>query len=146
MNAAEIIHVTEDRERKDAFAVREAVFVDEQQIEISLEFDGLDDDAHHLLARYEGKPVGTLRLRSIADGIAKIERVAVMKEARGRSIGAALIDAALDHLRSLDYREATLHAQTYAIDFYAKHGFIAHGEDFDEDGIPHRAMSLDLTT
>ncbi len=145
MDAVQIIHASEDRERIAAFAIRKAVFIDEQRIDPPLEFDGLDEDADHLLAKDGEKPVGTLRLRSIGDGVAKIERVAILKEARGRSIGAALIDAALHHLRSVGFREAKLHAQTYALDFYAKHGFMAHGKDFDEDGIPHRAMSLDLT-
>ncbi|MGI9488870.1 MAG: GNAT family N-acetyltransferase [Geminicoccaceae bacterium] len=146
MDAVQIIQIAEDWERKAAFAIREAVFIDEQRIDPLLEFDGLDDGADHLLATEGGSAVGTLRLRPISDKAAKIERVAVLKEARGRAVGAALIDAALQHLRARGFREVKLHAQTYALNFYAKHGFIVYGEDFDEDGIPHRTMRLDLTT
>ncbi len=146
MDAVQVTPITEDWQREAAFAIRETVFIDEQRIDPPLEFDGLDDNADHLLAMEDGRAVGTLRLRPISDEIAKIERVAVLKEARGRAVGAALIDAALQHLRRRGFREARLHAQTYALNFYAKHGFVAEGEDFDEDGIPHRVMLLDLTT
>ncbi len=146
MDAVQIIHIVEAWEREAAFAVREAVFVEEQRIDPPLEFDGLDDSADHLLALQGGRAIGTLRLRPISVETAKIERVAVLKDARGQAIGAALIDAALQRLRAQGFREAKLHAQTYALDFYAKHGFVAEGGDFDEDGIPHRVMRLDLTT
>lgn len=144
MSAVQIIHVVEDCERKAAFAIREAVFIDEQLIDPPLEFDGLDDDAEHLLARLDGRAVGTLRLRSVSDQTAKIERVAVLKDARGHAVGAALIAAALVHLREHDFHAVKLHAQTHALKFYARHGFVAQGDDFDEDGIPHRLMHLDL--
>lgn len=146
MDVVQIIHVALDREREAAFAIREAVFIDEQSIDPPLEFDGLDDDAEHLLAILDERAVGTLRLRPISVETAKIERVAVLKDVRGHAVGAALVEAALHHLRAHGFRTAKLHAQTYALKFYAKHGFVAHGEDFDEDGIPHRVMSLDLTT
>jgi len=144
MGNVDVIPVTEDRERKAAFAIREAVFVDEQKVDVSLEFDGLDDDAEHLLATLDDDAVGTLRLRIVNQDTAKIERVAVIKNARGRSIGAALVKAALTRLQERGFQQAKLHAQTYALDFYAKLGFAAYGEVFDEDGIPHRAMQRDL--
>lgn len=144
MGKVDIISATEDRERKIAFAIRETVFVDEQRVELSLEFDGLDDDAEHLLAMRDDTPLGTLRLRALDDRTAKIERVAVLKEARGQAIGAALVKAALSRSQDRGFRQAKLHAQTYALDFYTKLGFAAYGEIFDEDGIPHRAMLRDL--
>ena len=52
--------------------------------------------------------------------------------------------AALDRLEERGFRQAKLHAQTYALDFYIKLGFAAYGDVFDEDGIPHRAMLRDL--
>jgi ElaA protein len=136
--------VSSEDERKAAFTIREAVFVDEQKVDLPLEFDGLDDEAEHLLATLEGKPAGTLRLRRLDGETSKIERVAVLKEARGRAIGAALLKAAIAKLRDDGARRAKLHAQTHALDFYAKLGFAARGDVFDEDGIPHRIMLLEL--
>lgn len=144
MDKIKVIRVTSLKGQKAAFAIREAVFVDEQEIDKSLEFDGLDDDCEHLLAALDGKPVGTLRLRQIDRRVSKIERVAVLKEARGLKIGAALVEAAVARLREQGACRAKLHAQTYALEFYAKLGFAAYGEIFDEDGIAHRAMERDL--
>ncbi|MGI9419175.1 MAG: GNAT family N-acetyltransferase [Geminicoccaceae bacterium] len=144
MGKADVILADGRPQREAAFAVREAVFVDEQEIPLPLEFDGLDDEADHLLARLNGKTVGTLRLRRIGGASAKIERVAVLEHARGHGIGAALVIAAIEHLREQSLREARLHAQTYALGFYTKLGFTAFGDVFDEDGIPHRAMRMDL--
>ena len=144
MGKADVILVDGRLEREAAFAIREAVFVDEQEIPLPLEFDGLDDEADHLLAKLNGKAVGTLRLRRIGGASAKIERVAVLEHARSHGVGAALIIAAVERLREQSLREARLHAQTYALGFYTKLGFTAFGQVFDEDGIPHRAMRMDL--
>ena len=111
---------------------------------LPLEFDGLDDDAEHLLAVRDDTPLGTLRMRSVGDRTGKIERVAVVRAARGQAIGAALVQAALNRLEERGFRCAKLHAQTYALGFYTKLGFTAHGDVFDEDGIPHRAMQRAL--
>jgi ElaA protein len=139
-----IKQVSSENERQAAFSIRETVFVDEQKVDLPLEFDGLDDDAEHLLAELNRKPAGTLRLRRVDDETGKIERVAVLKEARGRAIGAALMKAAVAKLRDDGVRRAKLHAQTHALEFYAKLGFVAYGDVFDEDGIPHKAMLLEL--
>jgi ElaA protein len=139
-----VIRVLNAEAKEAAFAIRRAVFVDEQKVDLPLEFDGLDDDAEHLVAMLDGTPVGTLRLRRVDDETGKIERVAVLKQARGRSIGHALLQAALSQLKEDGVSRAKLHAQTHALDFYAKLGFSAFGEVFDEDGIPHRAMLRDL--
>jgi predicted GNAT family N-acyltransferase len=128
-----------------AFAIRRRVFVEEQGVSEALEFDGRDGEAEHLLALLDDEPVGTLRLRLLEGGrIAKIERVAVLVQARGRRIGEALMRAALARAIALEAHETRLHAQTAAVAFYTSLGFEAHGPEFEEDGIPHVAMRLDL--
>ena len=144
MAPIEIVLVTTPHEQQEAFAIRGTVFVDEQKVPLSLEFDALDDDAEHLLAKLDGHAAGTLRLRDVDDSTGKIERVAVLESVRGRSVGAKLVQAALSRLRERGVEKAKLHAQTHALDFYARLGFIAYGEVFDEDGIPHRAMHIEL--
>jgi predicted GNAT family N-acyltransferase len=37
-----------------------------------------------------------------------------------------------------------LHAQTHAITYYFKHGFISHGSEFVEAAIPHLEMRRTL--
>ncbi|MGH6896273.1 MAG: GNAT family N-acetyltransferase [Geminicoccaceae bacterium] len=137
----EIVEIRSGAQLERALAIRRAVFVDEQGVTETLEIDGRDDDARHLLALRAGVPIGTLRLRWLEGGrVAKIERVAVLARERGGGVGLALLDAALALAAVGGAQEARLHAQTIAQAFYAKRGFVACGPRFDEDGILHIAM------
>jgi predicted GNAT family N-acyltransferase len=126
-----------------AFAIRRRVFVEEQGVGEA--FAGLDDEARHLLASVDGEPAGTLRPRLVEGGqVAKIERVAVVAAGRRHRVGRALMLAALDLVRALGVREARVHAQTVVQTFYAGLGFVALGDEFEEDGIAHVAMRMPL--
>ena len=130
-----------DDQRAQAFAIRREVFIAEQGISEALEFDGRDAEARHLLARRDGQPVGSLRLRLVEEGrVAKIERVAVRAAARRDKVGHALLRAALALARAAGAKEARLHAQCTVQGFYARLGFVACGPTFIEDGILHVAM------
>lgn len=125
----------------DLRAVREPVFVVEQQVPIELEWDALDPHSRHVLARdAEGRPIGTGRLTPEH----KIGRMAVLQAWRGRGVGDAMLQTLVDLARSIGYPRVTLHAQVSAIGFYEKFGFVAYGEEYDEAGIRHRSMALDL--
>lgn len=113
-------------------AVREQVFVQEQQVPLELEWDGLDA---------EGRPVGTGRM--LADG--HIGRVAVLPAWRGRGVGRALVAALLELARRRGLHRVRLSAQTGAIGFYETLGFAAHGPEFMDAGIPHRHMEREVT-
>jgi predicted GNAT family N-acyltransferase len=144
MSEIEVVEATTRAQRAEVFAIRRAVFVEEQGIDEALEFDARDDGARHLLAWRAGAPVGTLRLRFLAGGVAKIERVAVVASARGAGVGQALLRAALAQAEAGGATEARLHAQTVAQTFYVKLGYVAHGPTFEEDGIAHVAMRRPL--
>lgn len=121
----------------DLRAVREPVFVVEQQVPIEEEWDELDPQCRHVIARdAQNRPIGTGRLTPER----KIGRMAVLREWRGRGVGDALLEALLDLAREQGWPEVTLHAQTHALLFYARHGFEAFGDEFMEADIPHRAM------
>ncbi len=117
-------------------AIRSAVFIDEQQVPVELEWDEFDDDCRHWLALAGGQPVGTARL--LRNG--QIGRMAVLRDQRGRGIGSALLLAVLAAAESSGRRELFLHAQTHALPFYEQFGFAAAGPEFIEAGIPHRTM------
>lgn len=140
MACVEVIEVRDAADRESAFAIRRQVFIDEQAVPAAAEFDEHDTTAVHLLARDGGRPVGTLRIRVPADRTVKIERVAVVADRRGTGVGRALLLAALDQARMRGAREARLHAQVQAQDFYARLGFRTVGGPFMEDGIRHVAM------
>ncbi len=120
-------------------AVRAAVFIDEQRVPIELEWDGRDHASLHVLARNaDGAAIGTGRL--LPDG--KIGRMAVSREARGKGVGLAMLRELLAAARERGFTEVELSAQTHALGFYEKSGFIAVSGEYLDAGIPHRTMRL----
>lgn len=125
-------------------ALRRTVFIQEQNVPEADEMDDLDDQAIHLLAWQGDTPVGTARLL-VNGNIGKIGRVCVLAQARGTGLGAQLIRASMDILREQPgVTLAKLGAQTHAIGFYEKLGFVAQGPVYDDGGIPHRDMTREL--
>ncbi|MCG6657380.1 GNAT family N-acetyltransferase [Halomonas campisalis] len=124
-----------------ATEIRRVVFIEEQRVPLEEEWDGRDDACTHFLALLDGRPVGTARL--LPD--AHIGRVAVLAEARGHGIGAALMRAAIEAARRHGHDAVELAAQTHALVFYERLGFQAFGEAFLDAGIVHRNMRLLLT-
>jgi predicted GNAT family N-acyltransferase len=126
-------------ERDAALALRHRVFCEEQGVALDLEADGRDGEARHVVALAGGVVVGTCRL-VLDGGTAKLGRMAVEPEARGRGIGAGLLAAAEDAARAAGARRIALHAQARARELYARGGFAARGEVFEEAGIEHVLM------
>lgn len=125
----------------DLRAVREPVFVIEQQVPIEEEWDALDPQCRHVIARdTDNRPIGTGRLTPER----KIGRMAVLAEWRGKGVGGVILEALMDEARALGWPEVTLNAQTHAMPFYAGFGFEPIGDEFMEAGIPHRKMRLSL--
>ena len=134
--------VKTDKELTDAKSVRTEVFQKEQGIAAEIDFDGKDNEADHIIAYFDKRPVGTMRIRYIIDGgkVAKIERMAVLREFRGQNIGGRMMEYALDYLKEKGIEKAVLDAQEHAKKFYEKLGFKQEGEVFMEVGIPHVKM------
>ena len=130
-------------ELSTCLAIRRTVFIEEQSVAEADDVDGLDPECDQVIAFVQGEPAGTARLR-IADGHAKIERVAVLASFRGRAIGAALMEKIEELARNLGHGEAILGAQVQVIPFYERHGWIAEGPIFMDAGIPHRMMRKQL--
>lgn len=139
-----MIEIAETRDIATCRALRRIVFIEEQGVSEADEVDDKDDQAIHLLATDNGRPLGAARLL-VYGQIGKIGRVCVLAEARGTGLGAALMRAAVDRLRrEPGVTEARLGAQVHALGFYERLGFVAVGEVFDDAGIPHREMVLAL--
>ncbi|MES2561231.1 MAG: GNAT family N-acetyltransferase [Pseudomonadota bacterium] len=106
-----------------------------------LEWDDADEHASHVLALAgDGEPVGTARLISNC----RIGRMAVLKQWRRSGVGGSMLAALLDIAIKHGCSRVRLHAQTHAVAFYARYGFIAVGDEFEEAGIAHRAMERTL--
>ena len=138
------IKIVESPEEFDqCFRIRTTVFVEEQEVPLELEMDEYDAVATHFLLRDGETPLATARLVD-KYGLAKIGRVAVLKEARGRGLGLLLMQAVIDEAKHRGFTESVLDAQTYAVPFYARLGYVAEGEEFDDAGIPHFLMRRNL--
>lgn len=122
-------------------SIREAVFIREQGIPAELEWDGLDESCRHALAlSHQGDAIGSGRM--LADG--HIGRISVLPQWRKHKVGTAIMEALLDYARTHDYKQAEVDAQTYAVPFYRKFGFVEQGETFMDAGLPHIRMRLKL--
>ena len=122
-----------------AFALRREVFVWEQKVPEAEEHDADDMTATHFVAVAEGEVVGTLRLIALPEHV-KIGRVAVRQAFRGRGIARQMMLAAMAHARAQRSDRFYLTAQTDKVALYEKLGFVAFGGEFQDGGMPHRAM------
>ncbi len=125
--------------RKKAIAIREKVFIEEQNVPREMELDGKDNDCTHIIVLDKANyGIGTARLRFLHPQKVKLERFAVLPENRGEKIGELLVLKALSVLNPTHH--IFLHAQEQVIKFYAKYGFEEKGDFFTEAGINHKMM------
>ncbi|MFJ9938696.1 GNAT family N-acetyltransferase [Streptomyces virginiae] len=149
----EVRVVVSEQDLKACFAVRREVFVIEQSVPESVEYDTYDADALHVLAvDAVGIPLGTGRLlhgpaalgRTGAPAVGSLGRLAVARSARGLGVGRLLVRAIEAEAARLGLTAVDLGAQTQALGFYEGLGYVAHGPEFQDAGIPHRAMRRSL--
>ncbi len=126
----------------ECFAIRKAVFVDEQHVSMEEELDGLDESCgHYIVYNEEDIPVSTGRLIKVSDTVYKIGRVATLKEFRHKGYAEFLMLAMAEKVRSLGGLEITLMAQLSAVGFYEKCGYTVVSDEIIEDaGILHKEM------
>ncbi|MFD7533351.1 GNAT family N-acetyltransferase [Streptomyces sp. NPDC059849] len=146
--------VVDEQDLAACFQVRRAVFVGEQEVPEEIEYDELDAVALHVVAvAADGSALGTGRLlhgaaaagRTGGDpAVGSLGRLAVTRQARGLGVGGALVRAIEDAARELGLDAVDLHAQTHALGFYERLGYVAYGPEFPDAGIPHRAMRRTL--
>ena len=135
------------RDEAGVARVRREVFIEEQGVPESLEWEPLDAECVWFIARIgatvgagdaAGEVIGVVRLTPDA----RIGRMAVRACWRRRGLGAALLAAAMEEARRLGYGGVRLSAQTHALPFYARFGFRTEGGVYQDAGIPHVAMSF----
>ena len=119
--------------------LRSAVFVVEQPC-IYQDIDGKDKDAFHVFAMDENGAIKACgRFFEKDADTAYMGRVITVD--RGTGMGAKLLKAGIEAVKAnTDKKQIYLEAQSYAVGFYEKAGFVVIGEEFDEDGIPHKPM------
>ena len=129
------------KEINDIFSLRSEVFVVEQEC-IYQDIDGKDEKADHVLLIINNELVGYTRVfnENIYFKEASFGRAVVKKNYRGEGYGHFLVEKSLEHLKTNKQSPIKISAQSHLKEFYSSHGFVAKGEEYMEDGIPHTAM------
>ncbi|WP_423189695.1 GNAT family N-acetyltransferase [Alkalibacterium sp. f15] len=125
----------------DAIEIRKIVFIEEQQVDESLEIDDLEDKTLHIVGYEDKLPVCTARLLKKEDDTVKIQRVAVLAAYRKQGIGRLLLEQ-IEKIakKQLNASHLALDSQDHAISFYEKIGYSVKGDGFLDAGIPHHYM------
>jgi len=123
--------------------LRSEVFVVEQDC-VYQDIDGLDEKAIHVMGFKQQQLVAYTRIFKPGDYFeeASIGRVVVKKEERKFGFGKDIMLASINFVNNtLNRNIIELSAQVYLKKFYHELGFIAKGETYLEDGIPHIKMA-----
>lgn len=117
--------------------IRNEVFVQEQNVPVSIESDAFDPLAWYALSELaDGTPIACARLQP--DG--KVTRIAVLKPWRRKGVARDMIKLIL-HIAELNQLQSLyLHAQLSASKLYEEFGFTETGNQFEEAGIKHIKM------
>ena len=127
----------------DALRIRNQVFVKEQGVPYELEVGNALEEASsvHFVLYDDGLAKGTVRLLADLDEKkALIQRMAILKEARGHGYATLLINRLIEFAKESKLNKLELHAQLSAKGLYSKHGFNEVGQIFEEAGIQHIKM------
>jgi predicted GNAT family N-acyltransferase len=120
--------------------VHRTVFIDEQGVPEALEWEAEDAQHRWFVAQASTQLIGIVRMTDAG----RIGRMAVLPDWRRQGVGRALLAAALLTATASGLKQVHLSAQTHAVAFYARYGFIAEGPEYLDAGIPHRSMNLNL--
>ena len=133
-------HELNTKELYEISRIRSEVFVVEQDC-VYQDVDGKDQKAKHVLGKKDNELVAYARIFKPGDYFneASFGRTVVKKSERGNGLGDELVIKCLENIRE---EEIKISAQSYLKRFYGKHGFVAKGEEYLEDGIPHTAMFI----
>lgn len=98
----------------------------------------------HLAAFEDAELVGTVLLSSYDDQTMKLRQMAVDDAMQGQGVGAQLLAAAEAETRAAGKTRITLAARVTAQPFYARNGYTATGDVFEEVTLPHIVMQKTL--
>ena len=137
--------------------IRREVFVKEQKVSLSEEFDHFDTleavekgIVVHLMVVATGEVVGTGRLilekgTSENSNFAHIGRMAIIRDLRKTGIGSALMSKFHEISSNMGFKGIVLSAQLHAKPFYLGLGYKERGDVYDDVGISHQEMVYEFS-
>ena len=137
--------LTSDENIDDIFSLRFEVFCDEQEYPRDLEQDEHDfSDGLHLAVYDDEVLVACGRIVDLGNGLFKAGRIAVKKAYRKTGLGKYIMDRITEKVKALFGTDIYISAQTQAIGFYEKMGFVPYGIEYMDENIPHVDMKKSL--
>ncbi len=123
---------------EECLRIRTDVFVKEQKIDRALEIDIYEDTSYFFLLKFDGIYCSTGRTREVDGRSIKFERIATLKDYRGKGLGKALMSEMQYYcLEKYPNHELMMNSQESALGFYESIGWRKVGAEFHEAGIPH---------
>jgi len=135
-------------DRDACYAIRAAVFADEQGVQGAERGDHDDPTAIHALGLADGIPAGTGRLhivRTRSGNEGQIAWVSVLPQYRRMGVATAIMQHLMDAARDLGLPHVILSAQTYAKGLYEAFGFRPMSTPFHMANIEHQMMIAHLS-
>jgi len=122
------------------YKLRSAVFVVEQDC-VYQDIDELDLGAYHVWLEEDGEILAYLRVLDKRTRFEEVSLGRIISAKRRCGLGSIAVEegkrVAVERFGADRIR---ISAQTYAMPFYERAGFVAVSEEYLEDGIPHREM------
>jgi predicted GNAT family N-acyltransferase len=136
-------------DRAACYAIRAAVFAEEQGVHGAERGDRDDPTAIHALGLVDGVPAGTGRLhivrtRNGQEG--QIAWVSVLPRFRRMGVATGIMEHLMEAARDLGLPYVTLSAQTYAKGLYESFGFVPMSTPFHMANIEHQMMIVHLSS
>lgn len=133
------------REFHEIIALRESIFVVEQNCAYQ-DADGFDTVAIHVRGHVDGHLVTYVRILPPATKYSSavvIGRIVTDREYRGQGFAGQLIASAIAYCQKqfIDF-PIKISAQAHLQGYYESFGFVAYGDIYSEDEIPHIAMQI----
>ena len=127
-----------------SLALREAILRRPLGLILTEEERADDTLRRHFCATSRGAVVGSVSLKPLNSATVQLRQMAIVEARRREGIGARLLAHAEEWARGEGYRLIVLNARLGAEGFYARFGYLAQGEPFEENTVPHIRMTKRL--
>lgn len=132
---------------KKCLDIRKEVFVVEKNVPENLEIDDKDvvgGACIHFLIYEDAVTVGTFRVSINQNMVAKLQRLCILKEYRGKGYGSYALEFLEGFCNGQEVKKIVFDAKCSTVEFYSKRGYTTFSEEFEEVGVKHVKMMKKL--